>query len=83
VALQCESGQPIMPGDQVRYDGELGQIEFVVEQTSSVLETAWYLRTLGPGVMIAEPKVFGHVYVTEFDERLAFVARQGASNGTR
>ena len=83
MALQYESGQPIMAGDQVRYDGELGQIEFVVEQASSVLETAWYFRTLGPGVMIAEPKVFGHVYVTEFDGRLVLVARQAGSNGTR
>ena len=80
MALQYASGQPIMAGDRVRYDGELGAVEFVVDQASSGSETEWYLRTLGPGVMVAEPKVFGHVYVTELDERLAFVARQSNSN---
>lgn len=64
-----------MPGDTVRYDGELGTIEFVVEESASGRERDWYLRTLGPGIMIAESKVFGHVYVTEFDERLVLVAR--------
>jgi hypothetical protein len=70
-----------MAGESVRYDGELGAIEFVVEQGSS--DRDWYLRTLGPGVMIAEPKVFGHVYVTDFDERLVFVARRPDTNESR
>ena len=69
-----------MAGDSVRYQGELGTVEFLVEPGSAHPETDWYLRTLGPGVMIAEPKVFGSVYVTEFDEGLVFVERQVATN---
>ena len=80
MALLYESGQAIMAGDKVRYQGELGEIEFVVEQASSQPETDWYFRTLGSGVMIAEPKVFGHVYVTECDARLVFVARRADTN---
>jgi hypothetical protein len=84
LALKYQSGDGIMAGDQVRYHGELGEIEFVVEPGANHPQTDWYLEELGPGVMIAEPKVFGHVYVTDTDTdaSLVLVARRGGTNRT-
>jgi hypothetical protein len=76
VSLRYQSGDVVMVGDKVRYQGELGEIEFVVELGSDDPKTSWYLQTQGPGVMIAEPKVFGRVYVNELDGRLVLVARR-------
>ena len=76
--LTYASGERIEVGDHVRYDGELGQIEFVVESPAGVPDVDWYFGELGPGVMVREPKVFGRVYVadTRNDALLEFVERQ-------
>jgi hypothetical protein len=71
------SGERIQAGDQVRYHGELGQIEFVVEAASGDPATDWYLQEMGPGVMVHELRAFGRVYVTNtgHDALLEFVSR--------
>ena len=76
--LTYASGELIKAGDRVRYYGEPGQIEFVVDSGSGDDALDWYLRELGPGAMVREPKVFGSVYVTDPDDGLLeFVSRQG------
>lgn len=72
------SGQEIRKGDRVLYHNEPGEIEFVADPLAPDVETDWYVEELGAGVMIVEPKVFGHVFVkdTEDDEDLIFVARR-------
>ena len=66
-----------MKGDRVLYHDEPGVIEFVADPLVTDIETAWYVQEFGGGVMIAEPKVFGHVFVSDVvnDEDLIFVAR--------
>jgi len=61
------------------FHGEPGTIEFVVAD-SATPETEWYRDTHGGGIMISEPKFFGHVFVPldqvgEFEELLQLVGR--------
>ena len=59
-----QSGEQIQQGDRVCLHGEPGEVEFVDEQ--------------GGGVMIAEPKVFGRLFiaapVSDYED-LEFVSR--------
>ena len=75
--IKYASGELVKPGDHVRYHGEAGEVEFVVESASPVAESAWYLEKLGPGAMLRVPEVFGAVYVSDTaeDELLEFVSR--------
>jgi hypothetical protein len=84
MALRYASGEDIMAGDRVRYFGEPGEVEFVIELGAAEPQTNWYLETQGPGAMILEPKVFGRVYLTDTaaDEKLVLVARRDASPRT-
>jgi hypothetical protein len=77
MALKYQSGELIQPGDRVTYGGNAGTIELVVEGATGVPETDWLFKTNGPGVMVAEPKVFGRVYLHDphHEEDLLFVAR--------
>src|SRR5215467_9213662 len=61
--LKYGSGEEIQPGDQVVLHGEPGEIEFVVESLAGDPEMDWYIRELGPGVMVREPKQFGTTYI--------------------
>jgi hypothetical protein len=75
--MKYQSGEEIRQGDKVRYDGELGEIEFVAEEGDPAMD--WYIKECGgPGVMVIEPKVFGRVYIsdTENEEDLILVSRQ-------
>jgi len=75
--MKYRSGEEIRQGDKVRYDGELGEIEFVVEGLTGDPAMDCYIRELGPGVSVIEPQVFGRVYVsdTENAEDLILVSR--------
>jgi hypothetical protein len=77
--LQYCSGEEIRPGDVVRYHGDPGKVEFVVNKLTGDPAMDWHLNTNGPGAMVSEsePKHFGRVYVveTQDDEDLEFVAR--------
>ena len=48
-----------------------------VEALTGVPEEDWLFETNGPGIMVAEPKVFGRVYLHDphGEEDLLFVAR--------
>jgi hypothetical protein len=78
VGLCYPSGEAICPGDTVRYHGQTGHIDFVVDGSDPTYD--WYFQEQGPGVMVSEPVVFGAVYVTELDDFLEFVSR---AEGTR
>lgn len=77
MALTYHSGEDIQIGDRVTYGGNAGTIELVVESLTGDPEQAWLLETNGAGVMVAEPKVFGRVYLHDphDEEDLLFVAR--------
>jgi hypothetical protein len=76
-----QSRQEIRQGDRVTYHDELGEIEFVAEKLVGDAAIDWYVREHGGGVMVSEPKSFGHVFVhdTESDEDLILIARKDAT----
>ena len=53
------SGEQIERGDQVRLHGEPGKIESVEDHLDN--PNNWFVETLGGGVMVVEPKFFGHL----------------------
>jgi len=75
--LTYQSGENIQIGDRVTYGGNAGTIELVVESLTGDPERDWLLKTNGAGVMVAEPKVFGRVYLRDphEEEDLRFVGR--------
>jgi len=72
------SGEEIKKGDRVLYHDEPGEIELLADPLVRDVETDWYVEEYGGGVMIAEPKVFGHVFISDTanEEDLIFVARR-------
>jgi hypothetical protein len=60
----------------VRLHGESGEIEFVADPM--IDPNNWFLARFGSGVMVVEPKVFGHLFVnapvSDYED-LEFVSR--------
>jgi hypothetical protein len=77
MALTYRSGEDIQTGDRVTYGGNPGTMEIVVESLTGNPEIDWLFETHGAGIMVAEPKVFGRVYLHDprEEEDLLFVAR--------
>ena len=77
MALRYQTGEEIHPGDRVTYGGNAGTVELVVEALTGTSEEDWLFETNGAGIMVAEPKMFGRVYLHDphEDEDLLFVAR--------
>ena len=77
VALIYRSGEEICRGDRVTYGGNSGVIELVVQGLTGNPEEDCLFESHGAGVMVAEPKVFGRVYVhtPHEEEDLLFLAR--------
>ena len=63
-------------GDQIRYAGEEGAVEFVADPDVVDPATAWYVEQFGGGCMIVTQK-FGSIFLdsTVDEEELEFVAR--------
>jgi hypothetical protein len=82
MTFKYQSGGDIMLGDRVLFHGEPGQIELVVEPSSSDPEHQWYIREFGGGVGLVESKHFGRVFISGDElpttEDLEFVARKQA-----
>ena len=77
MALTYQTGEEIHRGDRVTYGGNAGVIELVVEALTGEPEEDWLFETNGAGIMVAEPKVFGRVYLRapHEEEDLHFVGR--------
>ena len=77
MAFLYQTGEEIRKGDRVLFHGHPGEIEFVVIVLGEDPELDWYVQELGSGVMILEPKFFGHVFLAQTDdaEDLVFVSR--------
>jgi hypothetical protein len=73
MALTYSSGAEVQAGDQIRYHGEAGRVEFVATATATEPEMAWYVDQFGVGCMLAVSS-FGLVYVKP-DDLLEFVGR--------
>ena len=75
--MKYKSGEEIRTGDRALFHGEPAEIAFVVERLTGDPAMDWYMSEQGPGIMVLEPKRFGHVFVrsTENREDLRLVAR--------
>jgi hypothetical protein len=76
-----QSGEQIKQGDRVTYHGEPGEIQFVGDKIVGDAAIDWHVTEQGGGVMIIEPKVFGHVFVhdTANEEDLILIAKKSAT----
>jgi hypothetical protein len=75
--LRYRSGEDVREGDRVTYGGNPGVVELVVSGPSGEQTRDWHFGTFGPGIMIAEPRVFGRVYLDSphDQEDLLLIAR--------
>jgi hypothetical protein len=75
--MKYQSGEEIRKGDRVLFHGEPGEIELVVVELVGIPTADWHMTEHGPGVLIFEPKNFGHIYLrdTENAEDLVLVSR--------
>jgi hypothetical protein len=75
--LLYRSGVEIRKGDRILLHGEPGEVEFVLDGETNPED--WPAEKYGRGVMIAEPKRFGRLFLAERDladfEDLTFVSR--------
>ena len=71
-----QSGEEIKVRDVVRLHGEPAEIESIHDPLADPDD--WYVKTFGGGVMVAEAKVFGRLFieapVSDYDD-LEFVSR--------
>ncbi len=76
------AGGEVQPGDQVRYHGQPGKVEFVASERIGDPATDWYIDEYAGGVMISAEQ-FGAVFLAlnDIDEHLEFVARTLESTG--
>ena len=66
------SGEIIIRGDRIKYNGENGEVDFIITEESPDWDSYWH--NLGEGVMLKVPS-FGSVYVPFSDEELDFISR--------
>jgi hypothetical protein len=72
-----QSGEQIELGDRVRLHGEPGEVEMVADPVRDPND--WFVKEYGGGVMIAEPKVFGRLFIhapVSYYDGLEFVSRK-------
>jgi len=75
--LFYQSGEQVRAGDRVLFHGEPAEIESVHDPADDPQD--WYVTQHGGGVIVAEPKVFGYLFinapVTDYED-LEFVCRK-------
>jgi hypothetical protein len=75
--LVYQTGEEIRKGDRVRLHDELGEVELVLDGETNPRD--WAADKYGRGILIVEPKMFGHLFVSEEQvgsyEDLIFVSR--------
>jgi len=75
--FKYQSGEQIKIGDRVLLHGEPGEVEIVADPADPTSDPHdWYIESLGGGVMIVEPKVFGRLFLRDTENAdLVLVAR--------
>jgi hypothetical protein len=73
--FRYQAGEAIRVGDRVLLHGKPGRVEVIADP--AVDPTDWFVTEHGGGVLIAEPRLFGRVFVGEpqNEEGLVLVAR--------
>jgi hypothetical protein len=75
--MRYASGEEIRCGDEIRYHGTLGTVDFVVSERPTEESLAWYSSEFGgEGVMLIV-NGFGNVYLrhTDVDGDLQLIGR--------
>jgi hypothetical protein len=71
------TGEEIRKSDRVLLHGDPGEIDLVLDGENNL--EAWPAEKYGRGILVAEPKTFGYLFLTEADigdyEDLEFVSR--------
>jgi len=77
VPLKYLSGEQIEAGDEIRYHGERGHIEFVVTNATGDPALDWYLEQFPGGGAMIVAESFGNVFLAldDLDDFLEFVGR--------
>lgn len=70
------TGETILSGDIIEYDGEMGEVDFTITKDSQDWDTYW--NKLGEGVMLKVPS-FGSVYIPFLDEDLKLISRKATA----
>ena len=75
--LRYTSGDEIRKGDRIRYNGEQGQVVFLVMERIGDPAHDWYLDQFPGGGLMIEVEEFGNVFlgVADIDDDLELVAR--------
>ena len=68
------SGEEVLPGDRVRYAGDLTEVEFVADPATAPDD--WYVKEFGGGVMLRWMDAT-FLPSTSDNEDLEFVSRGG------
>ena len=81
--FKYQSGEKVKAGDRVLLHGEPGEVALVADPDDPLSDPHdWWIESAGDGgggVLIAEPKVFGHVFLQEKNsdwQALVLVARR-------
>jgi len=74
------SGEDVLTGDHVRFHGEEGTVEFVVQERVGDASLDWYLEQYPEGGLMIIANGFGRVFLTpaSIDERLELVGHSGS-----
>ena len=65
-------------GDQIIYDDELGEVDFVVSEKRGDVAMDWYIDQFPDGGVMITASTFGKVFLSEddIDEDLRLVSRK-------
>jgi death on curing protein len=76
------TGEEIKKGDRVLLPGEAGEVDFVLDGENN--PEAWPAAKYGRGIMVFEPRRFGHLFLTDAGsedyKNLEFVSRSLSSH---
>ena len=81
MAFTYQSGEEVKKGDRITYNGNPGEVEFVVVDPTGDPAMDWYLEEFPGGGIMIDTAGFGNVFLqgNDLDEDLEFVSR--AENG--
>jgi hypothetical protein len=76
-ALKYTAGEDIKAGDRIRYDGEVGHVEFLVTEKTGDPAQDWFMNEFPDGGVMIWAEGFGSVFLEtdQIDDDLELVSR--------
>ena len=76
--LSYQGGQDVRQGDRITYQGEPGEVEFVITEKAGDPALDWYVDQYPGGGMMITARTFGRVFLAaeDIDEDLTLVTRR-------